>query len=100
MTKLQQPNLSRLDTLHDKHGQAVRQALANILNTQLAEFTYAQILDGLPTKQSLLESCSLIFDHPVCKLKHTSLCDEFLEKACEFRSRFDPSSLVFDQDVG
>ncbi|KAK1766304.1 hypothetical protein QBC33DRAFT_579124 [Phialemonium atrogriseum] len=71
----------------------------NILTTELAEFTYAQILDGLPTQQAIFDSCQWIHDHPTCQLKHEKLCDGFLEKAREFRSHFDPSTLVFGKDV-
>ena len=91
---------SGLDMLDDEHRQVFRRAFANVLKTKLAEFTYAQILDGLPTEETILETCDLIYDHPVFELKHTSLCDGVLEKVREFRSHFDPSTLVFDESVG
>ena len=88
-----------LDLLDDERNRTARQAIANVLNTELAEFTYAQILDGLPTQQSLLDSCNWMYDHPVITLKHVDLCDGFLEKARKFRSQFDPSTLEFDKNV-
>lgn len=44
------------DLLDKDHLQAFRRALLNILATDLAEFAYAQILDGLPTEQFFNES--------------------------------------------
>lgn len=100
MTSTQQSKrMASLDVLDEERAQTVRRALMNILTTELAEFTYAQILDGLPTQQAILDSCQWIHDHPACQLKHEKLCDGFLEKAREFRSRFDPSTLVFGKDV-
>jgi len=37
-----------LGVLDDDHAQALRLAMANILSTDIALFTYAQLLDGLP----------------------------------------------------
>ena len=86
--------------LDDKHSQTVQQALMNILSIELAEFTYAQILDGLPTEQTLLDiSRQRIADHPVFELRHVELCSGFLEKARSFRSVFDSSGLMFSEDV-
>ena len=37
------------------HAGAFREALSRILSTEAAEFTFAQLLDGLPTKESFRE---------------------------------------------
>ena len=37
-----------IEILDGPHQQAVRLAISNILNTEIAETTYAQIVDGLP----------------------------------------------------
>ena len=42
-----------LDALENEHLQTFRRALMNVLSIDVAELTYAQILDGLPTKESL-----------------------------------------------
>lgn len=92
-------DLVGLDLLDDEHVQTFKQALMNILMTDVAELTYAQILDGLPTEQSLHDSFVFMEGHPVYQLEHKEICEGYLEKAREFRSQFDPSSLLFDQAV-
>lgn len=89
-----------LDLLDKEHVRTFKQALMNILMTDVAEFTYAQILDGLPTEQSLNDSYVYMEGHPVHKLEHKGLCEGYLDKTREFRSRFDPSSLFLNQPVG
>jgi hypothetical protein len=37
--------------------------------------------------------------HPVHELEHKELCEGYLDKTREFRSRFDPSSLLINQAV-
>lgn len=71
----------------------------NILMTAVAEFTYAQILDGLPTEQSLNDPYVYMKGHPAHELEHKELCKGYLDKTREFRSRFNPSSLLFNQAV-
>ena len=95
MNSTQQSAEADLDVLDNHHAQTFRQALMNILTTELAEFTYAQILDGLPTKQTMSESYRWIHNHPIFKLNHATLCEGSLEKTRDFRSRFDPSTLSF-----
>ena len=81
------------------HLGALTRAISNVLLTEIAEFTFAQILDGLPTLSSLREFHSLLDldDHPV--KQHTTLCDGVLERLRAFRSEFDPLSLKFDPYV-
>ncbi|KAF5236523.1 hypothetical protein FAUST_6508 [Fusarium austroamericanum] len=45
--------------LDDDHVNTLDRAIRNILSTKISEVVYAQIFDGLPAEQSLLES----FDH-------------------------------------
>ncbi|KAF7563701.1 hypothetical protein G7046_g391 [Stylonectria norvegica] len=87
------------DALCQRFSQPFLQALSNILATDVAEFTYAQILDGLPTVQSLTESFSYIRGHPVLEMNHAGLCEGYLEKARDFRSQFDPSHLRFEPSL-
>lgn len=92
--------ISKIDALPDSHRNAFRQALGNILSTDNAVHTYAQILDGLPTEQSFLEGyVRLDTTHPVFELGHAEICEGFLDKAREFRDRFDPCELVFKENV-
>ncbi|KAL6361420.1 hypothetical protein LRP88_04888 [Fusarium phalaenopsidis] len=91
--------MSKIDALPDSRQDTFRRALGNILSTDNAVHTYAQILDGLPTEQSFLEGYVRLDEtHPVFELGHTEMCEGFLDKAREFRDRFDPCELVFKED--
>ncbi|KAI5459331.1 hypothetical protein BGZ63DRAFT_390730 [Mariannaea sp. PMI_226] len=85
--------LCDLDT---QHQEIFRKALSNLLSTELAERTFAQILDGLPTLESADDSFIVLGGHPIREINHIEICDGFLEKARQFRSEFDPSTLDFD----
>lgn len=92
--------MQNIDALPETHQATFRGALRNILSTDVAEHTYAQILDGLPTEQSFLEGYVRIDKtHPVFELGHTEICEGFLDKAREFRDRFDPCDLMFKDNV-
>jgi len=87
------------EILDAHHLGALRLAIEKLLSTELAEFTYAQIIDGLPTTDSFFDFHSLYRDsgHPI--KTHETLCDEALERARAFRSKFDLMSLRFDPTV-
>ncbi|KAK7431843.1 hypothetical protein QQZ08_001461 [Neonectria magnoliae] len=88
-----------ISVLESHHRKVFSQALMNILSSDVAEFTYAQILDGLPTVESMQESYVWMEGHPVYELDHSKLCDDFLEKAKEFRAQFDPLQLTFKKSL-
>lgn len=88
-----------IDALEEHHRSVFRRALSNLLATEVAEFTYAQILDGLPTVESQNESHPRLEGHPVYELDHRELCAGSLDKAREFRAHFDPSVLLFKEQV-
>ena len=81
------------------HFEALRLALSNLLATDVAEFTYAQIIDGLPTTSSFYDFHSLYDtdDHPA--QLHPTLCDGVMDRVYKFRSAFDPLSLKFEPYV-
>ncbi|CAM1503228.1 Fc.00g080040.m01.CDS01 [Cosmosporella sp. VM-42] len=87
------------DLLDDAHKHIFERALLNLLSSDAAERTYAQILDGLPTEQSLDDSYVFMKGHPVYELKHTQICEGFLEKAREFRAQFNISQLRFEKSL-
>ncbi|RSL66083.1 hypothetical protein CEP54_003933 [Fusarium duplospermum] len=97
--KSEKEAMQRIDALPETHQDTFRRALRNILSTDVAEHTYAQILDGLPTEKSHLEGYVRLESHPVFLLGHKEICEGFLDKAREFRDRFDPSELVFKEDL-
>jgi hypothetical protein len=81
------------------HFDILKQAIWNILTTDVAEFTYAQIIDGLPTTSSFTDFHILrkSSDHPV--RSHPALCDGAMDRIRAFRAQFDPISLRFEPDV-
>jgi hypothetical protein len=77
----------------------LKQAIQNILTTDVAEFTYAQIIDGLPTTSSFRDFHILrrSSDHPV--QYHPTLCEGTMDRVRDFRSKFDCLSLKFEPHV-
>ncbi|KAL2022503.1 hypothetical protein VTK56DRAFT_5110 [Thermocarpiscus australiensis] len=84
-----------ISVLDRQHAEAFKQALARILSTKVAESTYAEILDGLPTIDSFREFHFWQEGHPIWELEHTSLCPGVLERTRAFREAFDPLQLTF-----
>ncbi|KPM42479.1 hypothetical protein AK830_g4052 [Neonectria ditissima] len=98
-SQINQDRSETISMLESPHKDVFSQALMNILSTDLAEFTYAQILDGLPTVESFRESYVWMEGHPVYELDHTQLCEGFLEKARQFRDQFDLLQLAFKKSL-
>jgi hypothetical protein len=93
-------NISQLGTvevLDTEHRQAFEQALMRVWGTDVAEKTFAQIIDGLPTYESYAEFHWPQDGHPATH--HTELCSGMLDKARDFRSAFVPKSLSFQLPV-
>ena len=84
-----------LSSLGVEHAGAFKQALSRILSSAVAEFTYSEILDGLPTEESFLEFHLHKKGNPVFELNHTSLCAGIIGKIRGFRDSFDPLTLIF-----
>lgn len=85
-----------LRDLDSTHLLPFRQALTNLLSTHIAEFTYAQLVDGMPTK-SVYSDHWYTEEFPVAQ--HEQLCPGALEKALAFRAAFDIFSLDFEPEV-
>ncbi|KAK5655519.1 hypothetical protein OQA88_5790 [Cercophora sp. LCS_1] len=78
-----------------EHRHVFSRAILAVLDTEEAIFTYAQILDGLPTAATFIDSrAGLDRDHPL--RQHTQLCPGALEKAQEYRRSFNPNVLSFE----
>jgi hypothetical protein len=88
-----------VELLSPEHHHVVNQALQNILSTDLAELTMAQLVDGLPLASSGWDARGsfLVGDHPLTA--HENLCDGSLEQTRAFRDAFDSSRLQFDSSV-
>ncbi|KAI1260612.1 hypothetical protein F5Y18DRAFT_420061 [Xylariaceae sp. FL1019] len=87
------------DNLDTEHLETLTLALSNLLRSDVAEFTLAQIVDGFPTLSSFGQShfVELSSDHPLSA--HESLCPGVVERTREFRSAFDTRSLRFSPEV-
>lgn len=88
-----------IDTLDAVHRDVLTRAINNVLATENAIFTYAQIIDGLPIADVAWDrriSC-LWGDHPLDE--HEELCPGALDKARELCPQWDPSMLAFDPKV-
>ncbi|XEV03768.1 hypothetical protein FSHL1_009055 [Fusarium sambucinum] len=54
-----------INVLDESHRNVFCRALSNLLSIDTAEQTYAQILDGLPAEDSLLDGAPYVEGHPV-----------------------------------
>lgn len=86
-----------LASLDEEHLAAFKQAITNVLSTHLAEFTYAQIIDGMPTRDTYTREHSHLEGVPA--MDHHDLCPGIIEKTRAFRSEFDILSLKFEPKV-
>lgn len=89
-----------IDILDEPHCNAVSLAISRVLSTEIAETTYAQIVNGLP----LLEVFEDVYgdlicpDHPIYQ-HSTQLKDSTLDTVRRLRDEFDPNILQFDVPV-
>jgi hypothetical protein len=84
----------------DHHRKVLDRAIMNILSTELAIFTYAQIIDGLPIADIAWDRRlpGIMGEHIIDE--HETLCPGALEKAQEYYGNLKPSRLMFDPEVG
>ncbi|KAI8292453.1 hypothetical protein K4K60_006014 [Colletotrichum sp. SAR11_57] len=82
------------------HRDTFTRALWNVLGTEVAEITFAQIVDGLPLAEVAQDSGngSLLNEHPIHDL-HQQLCPGVIEKTHEFRDKFDPGTIQIDSKL-
>lgn len=83
-----------------EHGDTLIRAITNVLATELALFTFAQIIDGLPTAEVAWDRRypGIFVDH-VIEDVHEDLCDGAMDKAREMSGKWDPSILMFSPKV-
>lgn len=86
-----------LASLDEEHLDAFKRAMTNLLSTPLAEFTYAQIIDGMPTRDTYAREHSHLDGVPA--MDHHEICPGIMEKTRAFRSEFDIFSLKFEPKV-
>ncbi|KAG5662081.1 hypothetical protein KAF25_004320 [Fusarium avenaceum] len=92
------PSYVELNQLQGAHFATLAGALRNILNTDIALITYAQVIDGLPTADVAWDQYANKRhpDNPVNN--HKTLCDGVLEKAKEFRANFAMGDVKMDRE--
>lgn len=90
--------MASLEILDVDHLQPLRRALTNCLATSVAEYTYAQILDGQPTFPVYAADHYWEKDWPI--VEHKEICPGYLDEAKALRSDFDVLSLNFEAQVG
>ena len=91
---------SAVSSLRSDHLGAFIRALSNMISTELAEVTLAQIVDGLPVPSSsrdLVES-GIHDSHPVYT-ERTKLCPGVSAKTQEILKCLDPASLQLESAV-
>lgn len=82
------------------HRAILDRAILNVLSTDLAIFTYAQIIDGLPTADVAYDRrySGMYPDHIIDEV-HKEVCSGAMRKAREFHKTWDPSILMFNPHV-
>lgn len=97
--KVEESRQLSIADLDGEHRQLLVRAIAAILSSELAEITYAQIIDGLPIGDVAYDSRRQPYDgHPIDHA-HEELCPGMLDKAREFRDGFQPEVLTFNSQV-
>lgn len=85
--------------LDDAHQATFEAAVSNVLSTDIAEVTFAQILDGIPLKEVAFGNRghgSTIYDRV---FNHETLCPGAMERATKFRASFDPRKMDLEAEV-
>lgn len=87
------------DVLDDRHQAVFQRAMTNVLATDLAELTFAQLVDGLPLLEFAIDMSrhSHTREEPVCK--HTELCPGAMDQARALRQIFNPLTMEIRSDV-
>jgi hypothetical protein len=93
------PEYVGLHRLEGTHHDSLFVALRNVLNTDIALVTYAQIIDGLPTSDAAWDQYASKYwpAHPIND--HKMLCEGALEKAKGFRASFAMTDVKVDLQV-
>lgn len=87
--------------LKQRHRNTLVRAIANVLSSEIAASTYAQIVDGLPLRDTALDvyrGC-VCPRHPLLD-EHDQLCPGVLEHTRALCRNFDANALEFDSQVG
>lgn len=92
---------SSINILDGEYHELVARAVRNTLSTEIAQSTFAQIVEGLPLPSVLEDThCGLDLrpDHPL--FTHESLCPGAFGKTKQLLERFNVHDLRFNVSVG
>lgn len=89
--------MATIDAMGTRHRQAFVQALMRVMETGVAEMTFAEIIDGLPTIGSYQDFHWPQDGHPATQ--HLEVCPGMIEKACQLRFDYPPTRLKFHLPV-
>jgi hypothetical protein len=89
-----------INSLQDEHRIIFTRAISRVLATDIAEVTFAQIIDGLPLASVAEDTAGAMLPdrHPLQRT-HSEFCPGVLERTQEFRTEFDAGFLQFDARV-
>lgn len=93
------PEYVPLDQLEGVHFELLSRAARNVLDTDIALITYAQIIDGLPVTEVAWDQYSSKYDPSHPTNSHKELCPGALEKAKVFRTNFAMADVKIDLEV-
>lgn len=85
--------------LDENHLAAYSRAISNVLSTDLAELTFAQLVDGLPLYDVVSKLTHYELERQEPAYNHRMLCPGVLEKTRAFRAAFEPEKLDIRADV-
>jgi len=91
------PRRLSLEGFEGKHRDDLERAIRNVLSTEIAETTFAQVVDGLPVASVDGDRCHghLSGLHPL-RDKHVDLCPGVLERTKQLYDEFDVNLITFE----
>ncbi|KAF4495642.1 hypothetical protein FAGAP_8195 [Fusarium agapanthi] len=90
------PGYVGLDQLEGRHYDSLSVALCNVLNTDIALMTFAQVIDGHPTADVVWDRYLATYEPSHPTINHKTLCEGALEKAKGFRAQFSMADVMVD----
>lgn len=97
---ISQDTTAPIENLPDQHRKALARAVSNVLSTSNAEVTFSQILDGLPIRETALDTYQggLCPGHPLLD-ERFEVSAKALEQIRQLRENFDLGKVQIDHEV-
>lgn len=87
------------EVLDADHQAIFATAMSNLLSTEIAEQTFAQILDGLPLRDVAFGMRVFEYNRSDPVFSHVELCPGVLDRTRMLRDDFDPKAMNLRADV-